>query len=170
MKTFIESQFSYCSLVWMFLDRTMNSKINRLHERALRIVYNDSISTFEELLSKDKSFTIHQRNIQTLAIEMFKTMRNEGPAFMKEIFVPKRDTCHSTRSQNNFESMNINKVHTGEDTLRFLGCKIWNLIPNEIKEAQSVAQFKSNIRRWTPLNCPCRLCKTYIQGIGYIDR
>ena len=74
------------------------------------------------------------------------------------------------RNQNNFESMNINKVHTGEDTLRYFGCKIWNLIPNEIKDTQSVAQFKSNIRRWSPLNCPCRLCQTYIQGIGYIDR
>ena len=41
MKAFIESQFSYCPLIWMFHSRTLNNKINRLHERALRIVYSD---------------------------------------------------------------------------------------------------------------------------------
>ena len=47
MKAFIESQFSYCSLVWMFHSRTLNNRINNLHERALRLVYNDQISSFE---------------------------------------------------------------------------------------------------------------------------
>ena len=51
-KSFIESQFSYCPLVWMFHDRTMNKKINRLHERALRIVYFYYTSNFDELLEK----------------------------------------------------------------------------------------------------------------------
>ena len=48
MKTFIESQFSYCPLVWMFCSRTMNTKINRIHERALRLIYQDYESTFEQ--------------------------------------------------------------------------------------------------------------------------
>ena len=45
MKAFIESQFNYCPLIWMFHSRTLNSKINKLHERALRLVYNDETST-----------------------------------------------------------------------------------------------------------------------------
>ena len=53
-KAFIESQFKYCPLVWMFHGRQINDKINKLHERALRIVYNDTITSFEELLVKDK--------------------------------------------------------------------------------------------------------------------
>ena len=68
MKAFIESQFSYCPLIWMFHSRGVNNKINHLHERSLRIVYKDNISSFEDLLKKDTSFTIHQRNIQSLAI------------------------------------------------------------------------------------------------------
>ena len=169
-KTFIESQFSYCPLVWMFHGRLVNSRINRLQERALRIVYDDQISTFDELLTRDGSFTIHQRNIQTLAIEMFKTKNNEGPPFMKQIFVEKKDTGYSLRSNEEFESMNIRTVHRGEDTLRFLGCKIWKILPDNIRQSQSVAQFKSLIRKWIPTECPCRLCKTYIQHVGYIDR
>ena len=65
---FVESQFAYCPLVCMFHNRTVNSKINRLHERSLRLLYKDDVSTFEELLQKAGTFTIHQRNIQSLAI------------------------------------------------------------------------------------------------------
>ena len=60
-KTFIESQFSYCPLVWMFTSRTINNKINKLHERLLRLVYNDNTSTFSKLLSIGRDFTIHQK-------------------------------------------------------------------------------------------------------------
>ena len=61
MKTFIQSQFNYCPLTWMFHNRTLNNKINKLHERALRIVYKNDSLTFQELLDKDDSITIHQR-------------------------------------------------------------------------------------------------------------
>ena len=72
MKTFIESQFNYYPLIWVFHSRTINNKNNRLHERALRIVYSDFKSFFECLLMKDNSFSIHERNIQSLAIEIYK--------------------------------------------------------------------------------------------------
>ena len=62
-KAFIESQFKYCPLVWMFHGRKINDKINKLHERALMIVYNDTITSFKSLLIKDKPFTIHHQNI-----------------------------------------------------------------------------------------------------------
>ena len=55
MKAFIESQFNYCSLIWMFHSREINNKINNLRERALRITYKDTESSFEELLVKDNS-------------------------------------------------------------------------------------------------------------------
>ena len=65
-KAFVESQFKYCLIVWMLHSRRTNSKINRLHERALRIVYDDDVSTVDQLLDMDKSFCIHHRNIQRL--------------------------------------------------------------------------------------------------------
>ena len=52
VKAFVESQFKYCPLTWMFHRRKYNNKINRIHERALMIVYNDYTSSFEELLDK----------------------------------------------------------------------------------------------------------------------
>ena len=86
MKEFIESQFSYCPLIWIFHSRGVNNKINRLHERSLRIVYKDNISSFKDLLKKDRSFTIHQRNIHSLAIELFKVKGNLSTNIMYDIF------------------------------------------------------------------------------------
>ena len=64
MKPFIMSQFSYCHLVWMCHRRTLNNKINKFHQRALRIVYDDRKSTFEEMLNIEKSVTMHPRNLK----------------------------------------------------------------------------------------------------------
>ena len=86
LKAFIESQFSHCPLVWMFCTRKMNRKINHVHERALRLVYNDYQSNFEELLTRDKSVSIHHRNIQQVAIELYKVKNDLSPPFMKGIF------------------------------------------------------------------------------------
>ena len=72
MKAFLLSQFSYCLLVWICNSRTLNNKINKLHERALRLVFNDRQSTFEELLNIDKSVTINDRNLQLRATELYK--------------------------------------------------------------------------------------------------
>ena len=86
MKSFIISQFNHCPLIWMMHNRGLNNKINHIHERALRIVYNDCSSTFEDLVNKDKSVTIHQRNLQQLAIEIFKVKIGIAPKIMNEIF------------------------------------------------------------------------------------
>ena len=57
------SQFAYCPLIWMFHNRTLNKRINKVQERALPLVHNDNTSSFYELIQKDNSFTIHHRNI-----------------------------------------------------------------------------------------------------------
>ena len=86
MNAFINSQFGYCPLVWMFLSRTLNNRITKIHERALRIVYNDDLSSFDELLNRDNSFTIHARNIQALAIELYKVINGLSPEMMNQVF------------------------------------------------------------------------------------
>ena len=72
MSSFFNSQSNYCLLVWMFHSRLINSKINRLHERVLRIVFSDFKSSFENLLEKDGVVPIHIKNLQIFATEMFQ--------------------------------------------------------------------------------------------------
>ena len=72
MRAFVDSQFGHCPIIWMFYNRKLNVKINRLHELALNIVYKDHSLTYDELLVKDNSFTRHEKNLQKLATEMYK--------------------------------------------------------------------------------------------------
>ena len=167
MKLFFESQFSYCPLVWMFHSRTLNNRINRLHERALRLVYKDTELTFEQLLEKDNSFTIHHRNLQRLATEIYKVINNESPLIMKLVF-PDTINPYNLRNNNPFISTNVHSVHNGTETISYRGPQIWALIPEDIKKSNSTAKFKRLIRNWKPENCPCRLCKIYIANIGFV--
>ena len=72
IKLFVEVQFKNVPLTWMFCSTYARSKINKLHGRTLRILYDDYNSNFQELLTKDGSFNIHHQNIQTSEVEMFK--------------------------------------------------------------------------------------------------
>ena len=123
LKTFIESQFSYCPLVWMFCSRKMNDKINHIHERALRLVYQDYTSSFDELLKKDGSLTFHHRNIHQVAIQMFKVKHDLCPPFMKELFTYVGNE-NGTRSGDTFVRPNVDSVLKGEQSLRSSGPKV----------------------------------------------
>ena len=97
MKQFILTQFGYCPLIWMCHSRKVNNRINRLHERALRVVYQDNSNSFTDLLMMDGCFTIHQRNVQSLAIELYKTTKGLIPEFMTEIFTLKADIKYCSK-------------------------------------------------------------------------
>ena len=85
MKAFITSQFSYCPLVWMFHSRTLNNRINKIHERALRLVYKDeAFLSFDDLLKSDKSVSIHQKNLPILTTEIYNAKNDLGPKIMKD--------------------------------------------------------------------------------------
>ena len=99
MKAFLSSEFCYCPLVWMFHSMKLNSRINKLHERALRMVYQDDVSSFTELLEKNKSTTIHKRNIQLIATELFKVKNGLSPAFMNKIFVENAQHYYKLRKK-----------------------------------------------------------------------
>ena len=75
MNIFVESQFGYCPLIWMFHSRKVNSEINDLQEQSLRMVYNDYITFFQDLLKKDNSFKIHHGNMQSLAYNFPKSRK-----------------------------------------------------------------------------------------------
>ena len=88
MNSLFTSQCNYYPLVWMCHNRTMNNKFNRLHERCLRIVYNNNNnkSSFQELLDKDKGLAIHIKNARTLAVEIFEVSNKYSTSLMSEIF------------------------------------------------------------------------------------
>ena len=152
----------------MFHSRKSNNKINLLHERALRVIYNDGISSFEELLDKDNSFTVHHFNIQSLANEIFKVINNIAATIIDDLFT----TYHSynLRSKSKFVVPSVRTVHNGQNSIQYYGPLIWNMIAGCIKDSETLDIFKGKIRKWKPINCSCRLCKKYIPNLGFINQ
>ena len=128
LNSFVTAQFNYCPLIWMCHSRTLNNKINRIHERALRIVYNDYKSNFKELLERDHSFTIHERNIQYLSIEAYKVKNGLSPVIMNDVFQFGKNSAYELRSGNHLQRTNIQTVHFGSESINpiqhglFRGC------------------------------------------------
>ena len=83
LNSVIKSQFSYCLLIWMFCSRSLNNLINRIHECALRLIHNDHVSTFQDILEITKEKTIHQNNLECLAKEIYKFLNGLSPPIMK---------------------------------------------------------------------------------------
>ena len=87
MKAFVESQFGYCTLIWIFFfGRNLNNRINHFHEKLLETVYNDSESSSQKLLELDNSVSIHHRNIRLVAIELFKVKNGLSNEIMSVLF------------------------------------------------------------------------------------
>ena len=70
----------------MLHNSTPNNEINRIHERAFRIVYRDKTSNFTKLLQKDNAVLVNQRNLQVLATEVYKARMGLAPQLVKENF------------------------------------------------------------------------------------
>ena len=167
MYSFIYSLFQYCPLVWFFCSRKFNTRINKIHERALRVVYRDINLTFCEILYKRNIYTIHERSVQDLAIELFKVKRQICPEVMAEIFISNNASRRSSRVE--FKGKYINSIQYGVKSLTHLAPKIWAIIPSDIKEEDTLQMFKRKIRGWRPKKCPCRLCETYVVNVGFVN-
>ena len=139
MNSFFNSQFSYCPLIWMFHSRIINNKINRLHERCMRLIYGDKTSSFEELLEQDKS-----------------TCTNLSKYL-------------SWSTNSNFAVPNVKSVFHGSESISYFDPKIWDIALLELKELTSLNAFENAIQKWQPKNCPCRLCKQYVLNLGFIS-
>ena len=152
MKAFITSQFSYCPLIWMFHSRSLNNKINRIHERALRLVYQNNLS-FSELLDLDNSVTVPSKNLQVLVTEIYKVKNGIAPGIMKDILELQNPSYNLRSSCNQCRRENIKTVHYSIQFVRYLDPKIWELVPSNIKYSNSLRKFKKLIKSWKPEAC-----------------
>ena len=103
--------------------RQPNQKINEIQERALRITYKDTESTFSELLQKDSAVTIHTKNLQILITETYKIKNELNPSFMQEIF--RENTTRYNLRNNEFIQPRVRSVSNGTESVRFKGPQLW---------------------------------------------
>ena len=166
MNAFFTSQFSYCPLIWMCYSRSNNRKINMLHERCLRTIYNDKQSSFTELLNKGNSLPSHIRNIQRLAIEMFRFDNGLSPPLMSNIFKLRAENFYNLRQVSEFSRPMVKSVYHGTESISYLEPKIYNILPKKLRNIKSLEHFKKEIKTWKPDNCPCR--QLPIESVGFL--
>ena len=104
-------------------SRTVNNKTNKLHERCLRIVYNDKKLSFKEKLETDKSVPIHSKNLQVKATKMYKVYRNISPPIMRQLF-QLRNNYYNLRQFSQFNLPDVRRVFCGTESISFLSPKI----------------------------------------------
>ena len=146
-------------VILMLYSHENNNIISNLHEWCLRLKYNDKNTSYEELLTKDGSVSLHHMNIQALATKFYKIKNELSPEFFTEIFVHEKESYYNLRWCNAFRIPSVCTVYDDSESISFLGPKIWNFLPDEIKQQTSLNSFKKSIKIWKPQECLCRLCK-----------
>ena len=89
-----------------------------------------------------------------------------APEFLNEIF-QNRALPYNLRTNSSFSSRQVHSVYHGTESLSFLGPKIWELVPEDTKQSESLKIFKNKIKKWVPSRFPCRLCHIYLQKKGF---
>ena len=152
----------------MFHSQTTNKKINRLHERAFRIAYSDFKSSFEGLLVKDYSFSIHERNIQKVFVEIYKFFNRLCLSILNNFFHKNASNSYHLRNHEELYSRNPKIVRYGTESVSDIAPKIWSKFPATIKMSLSLESFKSKIQKWKP-ECNCRLLTKYLHHVGFVN-
>ena len=126
----------------MFHSHGINKKINQIHERALRIVYNSKSSSFQDLFDKDNSVTIHHQKSRCRNIQSFRRLSSP---LLNKVFI--KQNCNYNLWGNNFlNTQRVNSVGYGTESVSFLAPKIWDILPKEINNSEMLHAFKAKIK------------------------
>ena len=94
-------------------------------------------------------------------IETLKIKENINLSFMREISV-KRTITYNLRNNNEFLLSRVRTTSYGSETIKYRGQRLWLSLPQHIRNAQSINEFKKEIKSWNGTDCTCRLCRTWI--------
>ena len=128
---FINSQFNYAPLVWMFCRKKQYLKIQKIHHKALKVVYNSN-KNYDELLRDNNEFSVHQRHLRTLICEIFKSLSNLNPEFMWSYFVFKNIT-YNIRNGPLLRLPSAKSTSCSINSVLFRACLLWNSLPQSVK-------------------------------------
>ena len=146
---------------------TFNEHVSKLCKRASNKLH--ALARISKYMTKDKLRTVmNHRNIQKLALEMYRVKHRIAPKIICELF-NEANVPYNLRQDVSFRSYNVKTVLYGTETLSYLGPKIWNLVPSNIRDCATEPIFRKKIKKWKPDRCPCRLCKVFISNLGFID-
>ena len=146
-KSFIKCIFEYCPIVWMFCSIGNRTKLDKLQERALRIVYLDNTSTYEQLLCKANLQSLSEIRLKCMLIEVYKSFNGLSPQYIQELFMSKHMN-YELRDTNKFIQKKFRTKTYGYKSFTYMGAKIWNVLPSHIKNVNNLDEFKCKVDDW----------------------
>ena len=158
INSYVLSYFLYCPLIWMFCNKTKYGRIQKVHKRALRLLYFDFSSSYTELLLKEDTITIHNKHLLILMTETYKSINRLNPEIMWNVF----ETVNIPYNLRNGLILKLPSSKTstfGLYSLTFRAALLWNSIPDYIKNSSSISQFKTLLKNWNNLKCSCKICR-----------
>ena len=157
VKFAILPHLTYCQSVWHFCRSSDARKVERIKERALRSVYCDNKSTYEELLQKANLPTLYTRRLQDIATIMYKVKNNLAPSYIADLFI----VNNSQYSLRNLEFVlpRFQTVAYGKHSISYLGPFIWSKLNPFIRSSDSVNTFKSRVKSIDLSNLMDDTCK-----------
>ena len=152
--TFIAANFNYCPVVWMFCGKKNSIKLEKLQERALRFVFNDSISSYQDLLKRGNFLSLSAYRLYFLAIEVYKSNNNTNPDYINKLF-HSRNIPYALRDCSKYNQTKFNTMKYGFKSFSYYGARLWNNMPVHIKESENIHIFKRRMKDW----CQTADCK-----------
>ena len=137
---FIEANFNFCPLIWMNRNKTDMRRIENLQKRALRLVYNEKLS-FDELLMKAKTYSLHVRWKRQLVVEVYKAIKGLTPSYISDLYQQKTSN-YNLRSVG-IQQPQFNTMTHGFHSLRQEGTRLWESLPIAYKQAKDLQTFKT---------------------------
>ena len=134
-------------------------KLDKVNECALRFIYNDLSSSYETLLKKVQMPSLNIQRLHFILTEIYKTFNKTNPLFMH--YLIRRENIKYELSRKYIRDVpNVNTKAFGLHSFRYLGSHniIWNLLPNDLKSAHNVTQFKKMLKTWSGPMCSCDMC------------
>ena len=153
-RTFITSNFGYCGLVWHACSAKHTHKLEKLQLRALRFVYHDYSSTYDELLERARRPSLHLGRLRTLATEVYKSVPKLNPPYVQDLY-KRKTTNHHRRGHDTLHIPRVNSTTYGLHSSAYLGAKVGNCLPQTIKGAVTLSTFKTLIQSWYGETCKC---------------
>ena len=155
--SFIMSNVNYCPLVWHFCGQVNNQKLEKIQERALRILFADYNSSYTELLGRAGTTTLLIQRLRLIALTVFKSLHGLNPTCLNDMFTPKQ-VPYRMRDSSLLEQSRYRTTTFGLRSISYIGAKLWNDLPSYLKETTCLSDFKMILQPWTgpDLNDPFR--------------
>ena len=155
---FIDSQYYYAPLIWMFCRKRLYLKMQKIHHKTLKVIYQPN-KTYEELLELSETVNIHQRLLRFLVTEVYKSTSYLNTKFMCSFFTHK-EIPYNLRKAEVLSLPPGKSTYYGTNSVPFRGSLIWNNLPSYIKSSRSVSEFNKNIKNFRIIDCGCLICRT----------